>query len=142
MLVDANILLYARDTTSQHHEAARAWLTEQLNGTTRVGLPWQSLVGFVRVATHPRVYDRPLTAAEAWQQVERWLAASPVWTPTPTERHAEILGALLETYDLRGNLVSDAHLAALAIEYGVPVVSADSDFARFAEVTWHNPLTG
>jgi uncharacterized protein len=142
MLVDANLLLFARDAASPFHVRAREWLTEQLNGAVRVGLPWQSLIAFVRIATHPRAYEQPLAPAQAWAQVQAWLAAEPAWIPQPTPQHAEVVGGLVTAHDLRGNLVSDAHLAALAIEHGVVLCSADTDFARFAEVQWVNPLAG
>ena len=141
MLVDANLLLYARDESSPDHEAARSWLSERLNGGVRVGLPWQSLVAFVRIATHPRAYERPLTPEQAWGQVERWLASAVAWVPHPTERHADVLGGLVRRYAPRGNLLSDAHLAALAIEHGVTLCSADTDFARFSELRWVNPIS-
>lgn len=141
MLVDANLLLFARDAESPFHQAAHRWLTGQLNGPTRVGLPWESLTAFVRIGTHPRAYDHPLSPDDAWGQVRAWLAAEPAWVPTPTDRHAEILDQLVSRHQPRGNLVMDAHLAALAIEHGLELYSADSDFARFPEVRWRNPLT-
>lgn len=141
MLVDANVLLYARDESSPFHERARRWLAEQLNGPVRVGLPWQSLVAFVRIGTHPRAYDRPLSPEQAWHQVEDWLAAPASWIPQPTHAHADVLGSLIRRYDLRGNIVSDAHLAALAIEHGLTLCSADTDFARFSELRWIDPVT-
>ncbi len=140
MLIDANLLLFAVDARSPFHRAAAGWLTQQLNGPRRVGLPWQSLAAFVRISTHPRASQRPLTPQEAWARVEDWLAAGPVWIPNPTERHAEVLGRLVTSYQLRGNLVADAQLAALAVEYGLTLCSADTDFARFREVRWENPL--
>lgn len=140
MLVDANLLLFARDAESSFHGVARQWLSVQLNGPVRVGLPWQSLVAFVRIATNPRAYENPLSPNEAWRQVADWLAADPAWVPSPTARHAEILGRLITNHQLRGNLVSDAHLGALAIEHGLELCSADGDFARFTEVRWRNPL--
>lgn len=140
MLLDANLLLYARDEASGQHQAAREWLSEQLNGPARVGLPWPSLLAFVRIATHPRASASPLSPADAWLQVEEWLAAGPAWIPAPTERHAELVGGLVRRYELRGNLVPDAHLAALAVEHGLEVCSADTDFARFQEVRWRNPI--
>lgn len=140
MIVDANLLLFARDSTSPFHEAARDWLTAQLNGAARVGLPWVSLVAFYRISTHPRASDRPLEPAEAWRQVTEWLAAGPAWVPGPTQRHADVLGSLMNRYQIKGNLASDAYLAALAIEHGTSICSADTDFARFTEVTWINPL--
>jgi toxin-antitoxin system PIN domain toxin len=142
MLVDANLLLYARDTGSRHHDRAVAWLTDVLNGPTRVGLPWPSLLAFLRIATNPRAYEAPLGPDAAWAQVEDWLAAPAAWVPLPTERHAEVLGRLVARYDLRANHVPDAHLAALGIEHGLAVCSADTDFARFSEVRWVNPLDG
>lgn len=142
MLVDANILLYARDEASAAHEVARDWLEAHLNGPARVGLAWPSLVAFVRISTHPRAYAQPLPPRAAWQQVQDWLAAPAAWIPTPTQRHAEVLGRLLVRYELRANLVPDADLAALAYEHGLAVCSADTDFARFTEVRWVNPLAG
>jgi uncharacterized protein len=141
MLIDANILLFAVDAESPFHERAADWLTAQLNGDRRVGLPWQSLSAFLRIATHPRASADPLDPAAAWAFVDDWLAAPVAWIPTPTARHAELLGRLIRTHRIAGNLVPDAHLAALAIEHGLRICSADTDFARFTEVQWHNPLT-
>jgi len=140
MLVDANILLFAEDETSPFHEPAVSWLTEALNGTTRVGLPWPSLLAFVRIRTHPRAYADPLSPAQAWGNVDDWLRASAAWVPAPTPRHGEVLGGLVRRHQLRGNALPDGHLAALAIEHGVAVCSADSDFAKFTEVRWVNPV--
>ena len=140
MLVDANILLFAVDKTSRFHEAASGWLTDQLNGPARVGFPWQSLTAFLRISTHPRAAERPLTPADAWSHVEAWLAAEPAWIPAPTDRHAQILGGLIAHYEPRGNLISDAELATLAIEHGLTMCSADTDFARFSEIRWLNPV--
>ncbi len=142
MIVDANILLYAVDRSSPQHERARTWLEEALNGYGRVGLPWPSLTAFLRIATHPRVSAHPLSQGDAWRFVEEWLAADPAWIPVPTDRHGEVLGRLLAEGDLRANLVADAHLAALAIEHGVGICSADSDFARFGGLEWFNPVAG
>jgi toxin-antitoxin system PIN domain toxin len=140
MLVDANLLLYAADERSPHNRAAAEWITEQLNGPRRVGLPWQSLAAFLRVATHPRALAHPLTPAVAWRQVTDWLAAPAAWVPAPGSSHTELFGDLVIRYDVRGNLVPDAGLAALALEHGLAVCSADTDFARFPEVRWENPL--
>jgi toxin-antitoxin system PIN domain toxin len=140
LIVDANILLYAVDSSSPQHDRARSWLEDALNGHGRVGLPWPSLTAFLRISTHPRVSADPLSRKDAWGFVEDWLAAGPAWIPVPTDRHAEVLGRLLGDGDLRGNLVADADLAALAIEHGVGVCSADSDFARFTGLEWFNPV--
>ncbi len=142
MLIDANLLIYAADALAPEHARASTWLTEQLNGDRRVGIPWQSLTAFVRISTHPRATATPLRPADAWQFVDDWLACDQVWIPVPTDRHASILGSLVRTYRVSGNLVPDAHLAALAIEHGLEVCSADTDFARFGEIRWRNPLTG
>ena len=140
MLVDANVLLYAVDEASPFHDRARAWLEGALNGPRRVGIAWPSLWAFVRIATHARALERPLDPADAWAIVEGWLDAPTVWVPVPGRGHRTILGRLIRDLDLRGNLVADAALAALCIEHGLDIVSADSDFARFVETTWINPV--
>ncbi|MGH8774465.1 MAG: type II toxin-antitoxin system VapC family toxin [Jiangellaceae bacterium] len=142
MIVDANTLLYAVDSSSPFHSPARRWLDDVLNGVSRVGFPWASLTAFLRISTHPRASAEPLTPTDAWGFVADWLDAEPAWIPEPTDRHAGVLRRLLVDGDLRGNLVTDAHLAALAIEHGVGVCSADSDFARFTDVEWVNPVAG
>ena len=140
MLIDANLLLFAVDDASPFHEQAAAWLTTQLNGPRRVGFPWQSLGAFLRISTHPRAATNPLDPADAYQHITEWLEADVAWVPQPTERHAEVLGELITSHHLRGNLILDAQLAALAIEHGLTVCSADTDFARFPELHWENPL--
>jgi len=140
MLVDANILLYAVDERSRAHRTARDWLEDALNGSRRIGLPWQSLLAFVRIVTHPRALPVPLLPADAWSFVADWIAAPAAWVPQPGRGYEAILGRFVCELDLRGNLVSDAALAALALEHGLTIVSADSDFARFEEVAWLNPL--
>lgn len=140
MLVDANVLLYAVDGASPFNTSAVAWLEETLNGSRRVGMAWPTLTAFLRITTHPRALAQPLTPASAWGHVAEWLACDNVWIPAPTERHADVLAGLLTAYDLRGNLIADADLAALAIEHGLSVCSADTDFARFREIRWINPI--
>jgi len=140
MLLDANLLLHAVNRIATQHDAAAAWLSEQLNGSRRVGLPWQSLAAFLRVATHPRAFERPLSPAIAWNRVTDWLGAQVAWVPVPGAQHARILGQLVTAHDVRGNLVPDAILAALAIEHGLTLYSSDTDFARFRELRWDDPL--
>ncbi|MES1156628.1 MAG: TA system VapC family ribonuclease toxin [Alphaproteobacteria bacterium] len=140
ILVDANLLIYAYVDTYRQHNAARAWLDEQLNGSARVGLPWASLLAFLRVTTNPRIHATPAAIEEATAQVEEWLALEPVWIPEPSARHAEIMMDLLRTTGATGNLISDAHLAAIALEHGLTLCSTDSDFARFPGLRWLNPL--
>lgn len=139
-LVDANLLIYAHVTSLPQHPQARRWLDDQLNGAPRVGLPWPSLLAFVRVSTNPRAFPKPLALAAAWRQVESWLDLDSVWIPSPTPHHRAVLSDLLAQVPLSADLVTDAHLAALAIEHGLTLCSADSDFARFPGLTWRNPL--
>ena len=141
ILVDANILIYASDGDSPHHAKAHGWLDDRLNGPTRVGLPWTCLLAFMRIVTNPRVMARPAAMTAARSQIRTWLECDSVWIPTPGERHAEILDGLLALAGIHGNLVMDAHLAALAIEHGLEICSADADFVRFPNVHWINPLT-
>jgi toxin-antitoxin system PIN domain toxin len=140
ILVDANLLVYAHVTLFAQYEAARDWLDKQLSGTVPVGLPWPSLLAFVRLVTNPRVFERPEPTADAWAQVLAWLACEPAWTPNPGERHAAVLGALLQQPGIQANRVPDAHLAALAIEHGLILCSSDGGFARFPNLRWMNPL--
>ena len=140
MLIDANLLIYAVDVTAPEHDKASAWLTDQLNGDRRVGLPWESLMAFLRITTHPRATADPLRPADAWRFIRDWLAVDVVWVPVATERHADVVGGLVGRYRISGNLVPDGQLAALAIEHGLEICSADTDFARFTEVRWRNPI--
>lgn len=122
------------------HASAHAWLNEQINGAAPVGLPWMSLLAFLRISTNPRVYERPTTVEDACLQVSEWLSLEAVWIPQPGEGHASLLLSLLKDLGTRANLTSDAHLAALAVEHGLVLCSADRDFARFSGLRWTNPL--
>ena len=119
ILVDANPLVYLYASSVPQHKVASAWLDEKINGPARLGLPWPSLSGFVRLVSNSRIFERPKSVAAAWKQVEDWLDCPPVWIPQPTEPHLEILGSLLKSQGGRANLVPDAHLAAVAIEHGL-----------------------
>jgi len=105
-----------------------------------VGLPWSSLLAFLRVVTNPRVFARPESIASAWQQVEEWLDCESVWIPEPSERYREILGDLIAQVSPTGNLIPDTQLAALAIDHGCGVASTDGDFGRFPGLRWENPI--
>jgi toxin-antitoxin system PIN domain toxin len=140
MIVDTNILLYARNAADPRNARIAAWLEDALTGPIRVGMPWATLTGFVRIASHPRMTALPLSSAEAWAQVDAWLDAPATWIPMETEQHAKVMRGLIERYGVAGPLISDTHLAALAIEHGVELVSTDGDFARFSEIRWKNPL--
>lgn len=140
ILVDANILIYAHVNSFTQHNVARQWLDQQLNGSTPVGLPWASVLAFLRLVTNPRVFEHAESITDAWLQVRTWLASETVWTPQPTARHAELLGEFLALPGVHGNLVPDAHLAALAMEHGLTLCSTDGDFARFRGLRWINPI--
>jgi uncharacterized protein len=140
ILIDANILIYAHVISFTQHKLARDWLDKQLNAPAPVGLPWTSLIAFLRLVTNPRVFERPEPIVDAWQQVRTWLAAETAWVPQPTERHADLLSEFLALPGVNGNLVPDAHLAALAIEHGLMLCSTDGDFARFPGLRWLNPI--
>lgn len=139
-LPDLNLLLYAMDAEAKSHERARAWLEETLSGTEEVGFAWAVLLGFARISTNPRIYEQPLAIEEALDLIDGWLAQPVARVVEPTSRHATILRDLLEPLGGGGNLVSDAHLAALAIEHGAELCSRDNDFARFSGVRWIDPL--
>ena len=142
ILVDANILVYAHVGSLAQHERARAWLDTALSGSSRVGLPWPSLLGFLRLVTNPRVFQRPESMADAWTQASAWLDADVAWIPQPTDRHRDVFASLLGAPGMQANLVPDAHLAALAIEHGLTLCSTDGDFGRFPSLHWQDPLAG
>lgn len=139
ILIDANLLIYAKMIGVPQHEPARRWLDDRLNGNLRVGLPWSSLLAFLRLSSNPRIFEQPLALGDAWRQVEEWLALPSVWIPLPAERHPRILADFLAA-ETRSDLVMDAHLAALALEHGLVLCSTDRDFSRFAGLRWENPL--
>ena len=141
MIVDANLLLYAVDESSVHNRAASSWLEKALAGDSRVGLSWQTIGAFLRIVTHPRVVENPLSGADAWRYVADWLAVPVVWIPPATEKTARVYAGLCEQVEVTGNLVPDAQLAAIAVEHGTELVSADTDFMRFPGLRWINPLS-
>jgi toxin-antitoxin system PIN domain toxin len=138
-IVDANVLIYATDQSSPHHQAAHRWLTGALSHHETVLIPWICLLAFIRITTNPNLFDRPLAVREALDQVDGWLAAPPVTTHTPTRTLAATLRTNLEQLNAGGNLTNDAYLAALAIETGAELVSFDNDFNRFNTLTWTKP---
>ena len=140
ILVDANLLVYAANTAAPEHPRACSWLDARLNTSSRVGLPWPSLLAFVRLVTNPLVVRHPVSPGDAWRQIEQWLACESAWVPLPGEQHHKILGSFLQLAWMTSRLVPDAHLAALAIEHGVTCCSTDADFSRFPGLRWENPL--
>jgi hypothetical protein len=141
ILPDVNVLVHAYNAESPVHEAARTWWERTLSEPTPVGLAWSVALGYIRIATHPRILANPLPADVACAHVEAWLAQPQVLLLHPGERHALILFDLLRRLGTAGNLTSDAHLAALAIEHQAEIASTDADFARFPGLRWRNPLT-
>jgi toxin-antitoxin system PIN domain toxin len=141
ILVDANVLIYAVNTDSPHHRKAKSWLESVLSGPQTVGLSWIVLLAFLRLTTRSGVFDKPLSIRKAFDVVDSWLAQPAAVTVEPTLQHARVLRDLLLPLGAGGNLTSDAHLAALAIEHGAELCSSDSDFARFPRLRWHNPLS-
>jgi uncharacterized protein len=138
-VVDANVLLYAVNSDALHHDASRRWLDGALSGGDRVGLAWVALLAFVRLVTKPQLFPHPLSTDEAMAQLNEWLSAPGAVPVHPTARHADILRDLLAERGAGGNLLNDAHLAALAREHRGDVVSYDADFGRFPGVRWHRP---
>jgi hypothetical protein len=140
ILVDANLLLYAYHPRAEQHGRSRAWLEAALSGPDPVGFAWLTLWAFLRIATSPRVFERPLSASEAEGAVSSWLAQPAAHILDPGARHWEILRALLRDGQAAGPLVMDAVLAAIALEHGATIHTTDRDFSRFPMLKWTNPL--
>jgi toxin-antitoxin system PIN domain toxin len=141
-LLDANVLLYAVHEEALHHTSAVAWLDRTLSSDETILLPWISLVAFLRLSTHRSVYERPQSVAEAMDTVEDWLAVPTVVNGEPRVGHTTVMRGLLDAAQGSGNLVNDAHLAALALQYDATVVSYDNAFGRFPGVRWERPTVG
>jgi uncharacterized protein len=139
-LPDANVLLYAIDSRSPRHERARAWLEEALSGAETIAFAWSVLLAVLRLGTSAAVFEQPLGLQEALDVIDSWLAQPCVVIVHPTDRHAALLRELLTPLGSAGNLTSDAHVAALAIEHGAKLCSCDADFSRFAGLQWTDPL--
>ncbi len=142
ILPDVNLLIYAHNEAAVWHEAAQAWWEQLLNGDAPVGLPWAVIYGFIRLTTHPAVLAEPLDPAAAVERVEGWLAQDPAQILDPGPRHMTIARHLFETTRVGGDMTTDTHLAALAIEHQCELHSNDTDFSRFPGLKWHNPLAG
>ena len=142
IVLDTNILLYAYNPSFAQHEAARTWLEQTLGHPSPVGLPWSTIMAFLRISTNPRAFPRPLTPGEAVDIVAGWLAHPTVLIIQPGERHWEILQGVLLAAQARGPQVMDAHLAALTIEHGAVLCTTDRSFRLFAGLRTRNPLEG
>lgn len=132
ILIDANILLYAYDVSSPAHEKCRVWLERSLNGVEQIGIPWQSILAFVRISTNNRVFKKPLTAAQACEIVGTWLACPQVLVVERGNRFWSIFAGQMVEAQVSGPLVTDAALASLALEYGARLCTTDKDFTRFS----------
>ena len=141
ILVDANILLYAEDQTSPRHAKAREWWDAQLSGGMPVCLCWNVIGAFLRISTNARVFAHPLSLDQAVARVESWINHPSTRIVQPTEQHWTVFREMLAESQAVANLVTDAHLAALAMEHGCEIASTDGDFSRFRHVKWRNPLT-
>jgi len=140
IIVDVNLLVYAVNEDAPDHRKAKSWLEGVVCGTETVGLPWIVLLAFLRLTTRPGLFQKPLRVETAFDVVDGWLQQPSVTVPEPTTRHLRTLRDLVLPLGTGGNLTSDAHLAALAIEHGAEVCSTDADFARFGQLRWRNPL--
>jgi hypothetical protein len=140
ILVDVNLLLYSVNSDLPGHQKARSWFEQTLSGTEKVGLPWVVLLAFLRITTNPRVFENPLSIESAKSYLDEWLNHPMVTIAIPGRGHWRILRNLLSQTGTGGNLTTDAHLAALALEHGSRIYSTDNDFKRFAGVVHVNPL--
>lgn len=140
MIIDANLLIYAVNSDLPHHALARGWLEEQLSNEASIGLPWVVMLAFLRICTNARVFERPLSIDQATTIVDDWLSLPGVRAISPGLKHWPVLRQLLVATGTAGNLTTDAHIAALAIEQGAAIYSADNDFKRFPGVRHVNPL--
>jgi uncharacterized protein len=133
------VLVYAVNSASARHEPSRTWLESALNGGARVGLAWNALLAFLRLTTRPGILSAPISVRDALSVMDEWLAQPAAVVLHPTPRHSHILSELLTHVGSGGNLVNDAHLAALSIEHRGQIVTFDTDFARFPGVRWSRP---
>jgi len=140
ILVDANLLLYAEDSLSEHHETARNWWDTQLSGSEAVALCWPVVTAFIRIGTNARLHKRPLTLKEAIERVQSWIDQPCVRIIQASEQHWELFQKMLRVGNATANMVSDARLAALAVEHNCMLHSTDTDFARFRGLKWKNPI--
>lgn len=141
IVIDINLLIYASIPAYPQHPEAYQWFLKQLRENPRIGLPWSSLLGFVRLAINPKLHQKPIPIQEALKQISDWLSLENTWVPEPTPNHLQVLSSILDSNTKDPNLIPDAHLAALAIEHGLTVCSADNDFGTFKQINWFNPIS-
>lgn len=140
IVIDANLLLYASNTDAPHHESAKAWLELVLKSGERVGIPWQSAWAFLRISTNKAAVQKPLSALEALDHIRRWISYPDVVLLSPGPRHLECLAQVVSEADVAGPKITDATIAALALEFGAKVATTDADFHHFHLISCFNPL--
>jgi hypothetical protein len=140
ILPDINLLIYAHNSRTIHHRKALHWWNDCLQGHEGIALAWVVVLGFVRIGTHARIFERPMTVDDALGRVEEWLTLPHIHLIHPTQNHFATWSIQLKRLGTAGNLTTDAHLAALAIERGLILQTTDADFARFPGLKWNNPL--
>lgn len=140
IIIDANLLIWAHHRQFPRHDQAREWLVRVLSHTPIVGIPWPSILAFLRISSHPRALERPITVETAWAVVDGWLERPNVRVPVPTEHHRDVLERMLLGGRASADHTTDAHLAALAVEWGMELHSTDRDFARYPGLRWVDPL--
>ena len=141
MLIDANVLMYALINDYPQHQKASAWLSDQLDGKRRIGIPWVNILAFIRLSTNRRILAAPLSAVDAWSAMNHLLNHPRVWIPMPGPEHRGIFAKLMARHQASGDLVMDLDMTALAVEHGLQIASSDSNFARFPEARWINPIS-
>lgn len=142
IIPDLNLLIYAVNEVSKEHKRARAWWESAMSGTEEIGVPWIVLLGFLRLTTSPRVFDAPLMPSDSWEIIDAWVGHPNTIVVHPGPKHLQLFKTLVLENGTAGNLTTDAHLAALCIERGATLYTADNDFSRFASLKWKNPLSG
>jgi toxin-antitoxin system PIN domain toxin len=141
ILPDINLLVYAYDSSSRHHETARQWWEDRLNGSKLVGLSWVAVLGFIRLLTNPRIFNDPYPPEEILAIVESWLELPHVKFIHPSDAHFSLFSSMIKEVGAAGNLTTDAHLATLALERGMILYTTDADFTRFPGLKWKNPMS-
>ena len=140
-LLDVNVLVYSAIESSPQHAKVLRWLETRLsNGDEKLAFPWETITGFVRIVSNPKIFSDPWSVSNAWEQVEKWLSSPAAWIPVPTPRHIEYLRKFMQMKGMGSKLVADAQLAALACEHGLTLVSADANFRKFDGLRVENPV--
>ncbi len=138
-VLDVNVLVYASNEAAPQHQVANEWLDSKLSEREPVGFPWVTTIGYLRIVTHPNLLPAPSSVDDALDQINDWLGATPAMVPAPTASHHDTLARLLRAAGRAGNLTTDAHLAAIAIDHRATMVTFDGDFAQFKGLRWTRP---